>query len=98
MSWALVEQPTAGLPLLRSPTANENWSINPRIELVRLDCATVVVEWAVPEEQLDWALKRVPDRETASGAAASRPRRRAQESGDSRKRILIRRGWNRTLL
>lgn len=59
MGWALVEVARADLSSVRSPTSKESWSINPRMKLVRLESATAVIEWAVPEKQLDWAVGQV---------------------------------------
>ncbi len=59
MGWAWVEVATAHLSSVRSPTAKESWSINPRMKIVRLESATAVIEWAVPEKQVDWAVGQV---------------------------------------
>jgi hypothetical protein len=44
------------LSSFRSPTAKEGWSIDPRMRLVRVETATAVLEWAVREKQVDWAV------------------------------------------
>jgi hypothetical protein len=59
MGWTLVEVTAADLASVRSPTTKEGWSINPRTKLVRLESATGVIEWAVPEKQFDWAVEQV---------------------------------------
>ncbi len=43
------------LTSVRSPTAKESWSINPRMKLVRVKTATAELEWAAPEGQFEWA-------------------------------------------
>lgn len=59
MGWALIEVVSADLASVRRPTAKEGWSINPRTKLLRLESATAVIQWAVPEKQFDWAVEQV---------------------------------------
>src|SRR4051794_3187924 len=93
------QMPARGTPAVPStsrmnPAADLRLNERPGTSGGHADSVGHFLSWVTSDartEVLGHPKSHRPATRTASGAAASPPRRRAQESGDSRKRIVLRR-------